>query len=62
MPCAHYGVIADPSRVRDPKRKGTVESAIGYAQETTFKGRRFETLEEQQVFLLDWGLWSTLGI
>lgn len=54
MTCAHYGVIADPARVRDPNRKGTVESAIGYAQETALKGRRFETLEEQQVFLLDW--------
>ena len=25
---AHYGVVADPCRVRDPNRKGTVESAI----------------------------------
>ncbi len=25
---AHYGVVADPARVRDPKR--TVENAIGH--------------------------------
>ena len=27
---AHYGVVADPARVRDPNRKGTVENAIGH--------------------------------
>jgi transposase len=26
---AHYEVVADPARVRDPNRKGTVENAIG---------------------------------
>jgi transposase len=35
---AHYGVVADPARVRDPNRKGTVESAIGHTQTTCLEG------------------------
>ena len=50
----HYGVVADPARVRDPNRKGTVENAIGHTQATALKGRRFETLEEQNAFLEHW--------
>jgi transposase len=30
---AHYGVVADPCRVRDPNRKGTVENAIQHRPE-----------------------------
>lgn len=51
---AHYGVVADPARVRDPNRKGTVENAIGHTQATALKGRRFESLEEQNDFLEHW--------
>ena len=39
---AHYGVVALPCRVRDPDRKGKVESSIGHAQRTPLKGMRFE--------------------
>lgn len=51
---AHYGVIADPARVRDPNRKGSVEHAIGHTQDTALKGRRFETIEAQNEFLEHW--------
>ena len=51
---AHYEVVADPARVRDPNRKGTVENAIGHTQATALKGRRFETIEEQNTFLEHW--------
>jgi transposase len=51
---AHYGVVADPARVRDPNRKGTVEHAIGHTQATALKGRRFESLDEQNDFLEHW--------
>jgi transposase len=51
---AHYGVVADPARVRDPNRKGSVENAIGHTQATALKGRRFETLDEQNAFLEHW--------
>ena len=51
---AHYGVVADPARVRDPNRKGTVEHAIGHTQATALKGRRFESIDEQNAFLAHW--------
>ncbi|GEM_PF-1674702 len=51
---AHYGVVADPARVRDPNRKGTVEHAIGHTQATALKGRRFESIEAQNEFLAQW--------
>ena len=60
---AHYGVVADPARVRDPNRKGTVENAIGHTQATALKGRRFESLEEQNSYLQHWEeKWAALRI
>ena len=50
----HYGVVADAARVRDPNRKGTVESAIQHTQATALKGRRFDSLEAQNTFLAHW--------
>ncbi len=50
----HYEVVADPARVRDPDRKGTVENAIGHTQGTALKGKRFETIEAQNDFLEHW--------
>jgi transposase len=51
---AHYGVTALPCKVRDPDRKGKVESGVGHAQKTPLKGKRFESLEEAQVYLDHW--------
>jgi len=51
---AHYAVVADPCRVADPNRKGTVENAIQHTQGTALKGRRFETIEEQNEWLERW--------
>jgi transposase len=60
---SHYGVVADPARVRDPNRKGTVENAIGHTQSTALKGRRFETIEEQNAFLTQWeARWASMRI
>lgn len=50
----HYGAIADPARVRDPDRKGTVENAIQHTQSTALKGRKFDTLEAQNAWLAHW--------
>jgi transposase len=50
----HYGVVADPARVRDPNRKGTVESAIQHTQSTALKGKRFESVEAQNEYLVHW--------
>jgi len=50
---AHYGVTALPCRVRDPDRKGKVESGVNHAQRK-LKGLRFEKLEEAQAYLDRW--------
>ena len=60
---AHYHVVADPCRVRDPNRKGTVEAAIQHTQGTALKGRTFETLDAQNVWLAHWEEhWAALRI
>ena len=60
---AHYGVCAMPCRVRDPDRKGKVESAVGHAQSTPLKGLRFETLQQAQEYLDRWELrWADTRI
>jgi transposase/5S rRNA maturation endonuclease (ribonuclease M5) len=51
---AHYGVAADPARVRDPDRKGTVENSVKYTQDTGLKGRKFDSLEAQNDWLMHW--------
>jgi transposase len=51
---AHYGVIAIPCRPYAPDLKGKVESAVGYTQRTALKGRRFESLDEQNIALMRW--------
>jgi hypothetical protein len=50
----HYGVVALPARVRDPNRKGKVESAIGHTKRTPLKGMRFESIEQAQSYLDRW--------
>jgi transposase len=50
----HYGTVAMPCRVKDPDRKGKVESGVGHAQKTPLKGLRFETIEEAQAHLDHW--------
>jgi transposase len=51
---AHYGVVALPCRIKNPDRKGKVESAVGHTQKTPLKGKRFESLEEAQAYLDRW--------
>ena len=59
----HYGVVADPARVRDPNRKGTVENAIQHTQDTGLKGRRFDSIEEQNQWLMHWEeVWASKRI
>jgi transposase len=50
----HYGVVAMPCRIKDPDRKGKVESGVGHAQRTPLKGLRFESLQEAQTYLDKW--------
>jgi transposase len=51
---AHYGVTALPCKVRDPDRKGKVESGVALAQKTPLKGKKFESLQEAQAYLDHW--------
>jgi transposase len=51
---AHYGSVAMPCRIKDPDRKGKVESGVGHAQKTPLKGLRFESLEQAQDYLDRW--------
>ena len=51
---AHYGVTALPCKVRDPDRKGKVESGVNHAQMTPLKGKKFESLKEAQAYLDHW--------
>jgi transposase len=51
---AHYGAVADAARVGDANRKGTVESAIQHTQSTALKGRKFESIEDQNAWLAHW--------
>jgi transposase len=50
---AHYGAVALPCRVRDPDRKGKVESGVHHTQRA-LRGLRFESLEEAQAWLDRW--------
>ena len=47
-------MVALPCRIRDPDRKGKVESGVGHAKKTPLKGKRFESLEEGQAYLDHW--------
>jgi transposase/5S rRNA maturation endonuclease (ribonuclease M5) len=49
-----YDVVATPARVGDSNRKGTVENAVKYTQDTALKGRRFSTIEDQNEWLAHW--------
>ena len=51
---AHYGAVALPCRVKDPDRKGKVESGVGHAQRTPLKGQRFEGLDHGNAYLERW--------
>lgn len=50
----HYGAVADPCRVADPDRKGTVENGIKHTQDTALKGREFQAIERQNEWLMHW--------
>lgn len=60
---SHYGVVADPARVKDPNRKGTVENGVKYTQDTGLKGRRFDHIDAQNDWLMHWEeRWAALRI
>ena len=50
----HYEAIAMPCRIKDPDRKGKVESSVNHAQMTPLKGQRFASLPDAQAYLDRW--------
>jgi hypothetical protein len=52
--CSHYNVVILPTRPYMPRHKGKVEAGVKYVQNNALKGRKFNSLAEQNLFLLDW--------
>jgi transposase len=52
----HYSMAFWPTRPRTPRHKGKVEKGVGYVKNNALKARIFTSLEEQNLFLLDWEL------
>jgi transposase len=50
----HYGTVFLPTKPYTPEHKGKVEGGVKYVQNNALKGRAFGSLEEQNLFLLDW--------
>jgi hypothetical protein len=62
-PLEHHGVVPLPCRPYASDLKGKVESAVGHRKGTGLKGRRFESLEEQNAFFAGWnGRWAATRI
>ena len=50
----HYGTVILPTKPAMPRHKGKIEAAVKYAQNNAVKGRRFESLAAQNLFLAEW--------
>lgn len=50
----HYGTVILPTKPYTPRHKGKIEAGIKYAQNNALKGRTFQSLTEQNQFLLEW--------
>jgi transposase len=50
----HYGSVFLPTRPYTPEHKGKVEAGVKYVKNNALKGRTFNSLDEQNVFLRDW--------
>lgn len=50
----HWGFTPLPTRPRNPKENGKEERSGGYVKDNALKGRRFDSLAEQNEFLRRW--------
>lgn len=50
----HYGFVMLPTKPYTPRHKGKVENGVQYIQNNALKGRLFDNIEDQNVFLLEW--------
>jgi transposase len=59
----HWGFTSLPSRPRNPNECGKQERAGGYVKDNALKGRRFQSLDEQNKHLRRWNrTWARLRI
>jgi transposase len=49
-----YGTVVLPCKPGMPRHKGKCEAGVDYAQENAVKGRRFESLGAQNIYLAEW--------
>jgi transposase len=52
--CRHYGTVMLPTRPAMPQHKGKIEAGVKFAQNNALKGRSFESLAAQNLFLAEW--------
>jgi transposase len=52
--CQHYGTVILPTKPYTPRHKGKIESGVKYVKNNALKARTFQSLEEQNQFLLQW--------
>ena len=52
--CEHYGTVILPTRPAMPRHKGKVEAGVKYVQNNALRGRQFESLAAQNLFLAQW--------
>jgi transposase len=52
--CQHYGTVMLPTRPAMPQHKGKIKAGVKFAQNNALKGRSFESLSAQNLFLSDW--------
>jgi transposase len=50
----YYGTVILPCKPRMPRHKGKIEAGVKYAQGNAVKGRSFESLGSQNIFLAGW--------
>ena len=51
---AHHGTALVPTKPYTPRHKGKVENSVKYVKNNALKGRTFESLQSQNLFLLQW--------
>ncbi|HLC04484.1 MAG TPA: IS21 family transposase [Anaerolineales bacterium] len=52
--CRHYGTVILPTRPAMPRHKGKVESGVKYLQSNGLTAKAFETLLDENRYLLEW--------
>ncbi len=50
----HYGTAILPTKPAMPRHKGKIEAGVKYGQNNAIKGRSFESLAAQNLFLAEW--------